>query len=252
MERVKRVKPSISVIIPALNEENSLESTVREALAAMDERFSRYEILIFDDCSSDDTGFIADKLAASGRNIKVIHNKKTRGFGYNYKKGVELAKEDHIVMFPGDNQFSQNSMEELFDLIGKADIVVPYTANYWIRPPLRRVISRGFVILMNLLFGLRLNYYNGTVIHKKEIVKAIPIFTNGFAYQAEILTRLIRSGHSYIEVGISIREREHGSSKIFALTNIMSVLKTILKLIFKIHIKERRKYNKPIRSFEVG
>lgn len=242
--------PSISIIIPALNEENNLKSTVDEVLAALHQNFSEYEILIFDDGSSDKTGIIADGLAAQDNNIKVIHNRNTMGLGYNYKKGVELAEKDYVVMFPGDNSFPRGSIRELFKLVGEADIIVPHTRNFWVRPRSRQIISRSFTDLMNLLFGLDLKYYNGTVIHKRETIKSVPISTNGFAYQAEILTRLIRSGHSFVEVGIDIRERTFGRSKAFAPRNIASVIKTLAKLFWQIYIKERDKFLKPIDRIE--
>jgi glycosyltransferase involved in cell wall biosynthesis len=242
------MNPSISVIIPALNEENNIEPTVQEVLATIDDRFGSYELLIFDDGSTDNTGTIADALAAKYRGVKVIHNEHNMGLGYNYRKGIELAQNDYVVMFPGDNELLGISMEEMLSLIGVADIVVPYTVNYWIRPRLRQLISKAFTSAMNLLFGLRLKYYNGTVIHKSEIIKAVPISTSGFAYQAEILTRLIRSGHSFVEVGMRLREREHGSSKAFKLKNIAGVLKTIVKLALEIYVKDRRKYSKVGRN----
>ena len=85
------MKPSLSVIIPALNEARNIKGCVEEVLAAVDGRFSDYEILIFDDGSTDGTGAIADDIAVGNKQIRVIHNGRTMGFGYNYRTGVEQA-----------------------------------------------------------------------------------------------------------------------------------------------------------------
>lgn len=232
------MKRTLSVIVPALNEEENIRSTVDTICAAIYHRFSDYEILVFDDASTDSTGVIADELSRQSEKVKVIHNNKTMGFGYNYRKGVELAKNDYIVMFPGDNEISGDSMSRMFALIGKADIIIPYTVNTNVRPLSRRIISRSFTTLINVLFNLRVRYYNGPVIHRKEMIRSIPMTTDGYAYQAEILTRLIRSGCSYVEVGMRLQEREHGTTKAFALKNIVSVLKTVINLATQIYLRK--------------
>ena len=73
--------PSLTVVIPALNEEGNVETGVSDILTALGDRFYSYEILIFDDGSTDATGAIADRLAAQNQNIKVIHHEKNRGLG---------------------------------------------------------------------------------------------------------------------------------------------------------------------------
>lgn len=231
-------KPTISIIIPAFNEENNIRLTVEEVASAIGNGFGGYEMLIFDDASRDRTGQIADQLALENKNIRVIHNVSNLGLGYNYKKGVELAENDYVIMVPGDNQFSRDSIKKILSLVGRADIIIPYTSNYRIRPLSRQFISRAFTYLINILFGLKIRYYNGTVVHKKELIKAVSISSSGFAYQAEILVRMIKSGRTYKEVGVDILERTHGRSSAFAIKNICSVLKTISKLFIEVHFRK--------------
>ncbi len=246
------MKPTISVIIPALNEEDNIEPTVKEVLSAIKGRFSGYEILIFDDGSTDNTGAISDKLAASNKNIKVIHNKSNMGLGYNYKRGVQLAENDYVILIPGDNQISQAFMTRMVNLVGKADIVIPYIENYWVRPVPRQLISKSFTIIMNFLFRLDLNYYNGTVIHKRDIIKSVPMDTTGFAYQAVTLTKLIKSGYSYVEVGGPIRERQFGFTRAFYPKNILSVFLAVGNLFWEVYFKDNKAYNKSLEKIDVA
>ncbi len=231
------MKPSISFIIPALNEEGNLASAIQEALGAVDENFSDYEFLIFDDGSSDNTGKVADELAARNKNIKVIHNGRTRGFGYNYREGVRLAKCDYIIMIPGDNEVPGSSIKEILRHTGEADIIIPYITNEEVRSPFRRIISRAGVAFINLLFGLRIRYYNGPVLHKSGVIKSVPLTTSGFAYQIEALVRLLKSGYSYVQVGMNIQIRKYGTTKIFRIKNLASVLKAIIKLFWEINFR---------------
>lgn len=238
---------SLSVIIPAYNEEGNIAAAVGEVVRAINNKFDDYEIIIIDDYSSDRTGGIAEELSRENRHIKVVHNARNMGLGYNYKKGVELVEKEYVVMFPGDNEVLGKSIENMFNLIGKADIIIPYTANLSIRPLLRQIISRVFTTIWNVAFNLRLKYYNGCVIHKSAIVKAVPMSTFGFAYQAEILVRLLRSGHNFIETEMLLRERAHGSPKAFSTKNIFAVLGTFIRLLLEVHVLQRGKYNKLAR-----
>lgn len=228
---------TISIIIPAYNEEKDLRATVEGVVEILSKRFSDYEILIFDDFSTDKTGQIADSLASKNSRIKVIHNEKNMGLGYNYTRGVEMAKMQYITMVPGDNEITYESIAAICDAAGEADIVVPYTVNMWVRPLSRRLISKTFTFLMNLITGLNLRYYNGPCIHKNSIIKSVPMTTWGYAYMAAILARAIKSGRSYIEVGMYIKQRGHGGSKAFRFKNILSVAKTLMELFYEMRLK---------------
>ncbi|MCX6764123.1 MAG: glycosyltransferase family 2 protein [Candidatus Nealsonbacteria bacterium] len=229
---------TISVIIPAYNEEKNIESTVENVIKAIKGKFTDYEILIFNDCSQDNTGNIVEKLARLNGRIKVIHNKKNEGFAYNYKKGVELANNDYIAIIPGDDEILPESISEIFSLVGKAEIIIPYTVNYRVRSLSRRVISFSFTAVMNFLFGLKLKYYNGPVVHKREIIKSVLIKSKSFAFQAEILVKLIKKNRSFIEMGMYIKNRKYGKSKALRLTNILGVFKTIIMLFEEIYLWE--------------
>ncbi|MBI5453572.1 MAG: glycosyltransferase, partial [Deltaproteobacteria bacterium] len=182
--------------------------------------------------------------------VKVIHNPKNMGFGYNYTEGVRLATKDYIIMVPGDNEIPAEAIKRVFALIGKADLVVPYTANTHVRPLSRRVISKMFVTGMNTAFGLDLMYYNGTCVIKSSLLKKVPMKTWGFAYMAAILVRLLRSGSSFMEVGVEISQRSKGRSKAFKLKNIASVFSAIASLFWEVRVRERVRYGSPSRRIE--
>lgn len=232
---------TVTVIIPALNEERNLSAAVATVLEAIGRGFQDYELLVFDDGSTDRTGPIADELAACNGKVRVIHNPRNMGFGYNYLRGVQLARMDYVAMFPGDNEIPREAVQLVLGAVGSADIVVPYAVNPEVRGWSRRVISRMFVILINGLFGLRLRYFNGPCVLRRTLLQSVPMKTHGFAYMASILVRLIRSGHTYVEVGIPLQPREHGRSKAFRVKNIVSVVSTLAELFWDVRVRGRRK-----------
>lgn len=235
---------SVSIIIPAFNEEGNLEGAVKDVVVAVNSaNIQDYEILIFNDCSADKTGAVADELAKKNKKIRVIHNPKNMGMGYNYRKGAELAKNEYVVMVPGDNEVEGKSIGNLFSQVSEADLIISYTANPEIRPYLRQVISRTYTKLMNFLFGLNLRYYNGICLIRKDLLKQVEMTTFGFAYMAEILTKLIKAGRSFVEVPMLIRPRAYGEVSVFRLKSIIGVARAILSLFWKVQFKERKKYS---------
>ncbi|MFQ5427508.1 MAG: glycosyltransferase family 2 protein [Thermodesulfobacteriota bacterium] len=237
-------KPSISIIVPCYNEAKNISGTVaciNQSIKAV-KIFGATEILIFNDKSTDDTGQVAEGLKKKHKNIRVIHNERNMGFGYNYTEGVRQATKDYVLMVPGDNEIPAEAIENIFTHVGSADLVIPYTVNPEVRPLPRRIISRAFVILFNALFGLSLRYYNGPCVIKGKLLKKVPMTTHGFAYMAAILVRLIKSGATFTEVPIRIQYRESGSSKAFRPRNIISVLTEILKLFWEVRVSERASY----------
>lgn len=245
-------KPTISIIVPCLNEEGNIKGTVKTIKTALSvsASFSDYEIIIFNDGSTDNTGAVIDHIQASENCVRAVHNPKNMGFGYNYTEGVRLAAMEYIIMVPGDNEIPAEAIAQVFNLAGSADIVIPFTANQHVRPLGRRVISRLFVVVFNALFGIGLRYYNGTCLIRSALLKKCPLKTWGFAYMAAILVRLLRSGASYVEVGVDIKPRASGTSKAFALKNVISVAKAVFTLFWDVRVTGRSRYSRQGRRVE--
>ena len=231
-------KKTVTIFIPAFNEEKNIEGAVESALNVVKTRSADYEIIILDAFSSDKTGEIADRLASENKNIRVIHRKKWLGLGANYMEGARQASMDYFVLFPGDNEISGVSLSESLALLSETDIIIPYTMNTEVRAPHRRIISKAFVILLNTLFNLKLRYYNGNAVYKTKVLKNLTINSQDFAYNAEILIKLIKSGHSYLETGMKIKPITNKTA-LFNIRNIFGVIKTISLLFYDVNIKNR-------------
>jgi dolichol-phosphate mannosyltransferase len=214
---------TLSVIVPALNEEQNIAATVATIRSVVPRYFQDYEILLFNDGSTDKTGAIAETLSAADQRIRVFHHANPKNLGACYKEGIQAATKDYAIMIPGDNECGVDVMENVFALAGNRDIVIPFTSNPEVRPVGRRVLSKLFVWMMNAASGCHLKYYNGAVLHRTDLVKKYGIETDSFGYQADLLVRMIRDGVTYEEVGTAINYRPNGKSKALRLTNIVRV-----------------------------
>ena len=234
---------SISIIIPAYNEEKKLAPTVGFALEALNRHnIVDFEIIIFDDASTDKTGEVADELAKNHPAIKVVHNEKNMNLGFNFARGIQLATKEFVGMIPGDNEMEPESLDNIFQVLGKADIIVPYIENPKARPWGRRFLSKTYIMIINTAFGLNLKYFNGGCYFKTSMVKNVPISTFGFSYMTEILVKILKSypNTTFIEVPMINRVRERGATKAFRLKNIVSVFKTFLTLFWEVQILNKK------------
>jgi hypothetical protein len=143
------------------------------------------------------------------------------------------------MLVPGDNAWPSDGLAPILRAIGQADIVVPYVTNSEVRPLPRRLLSAAFTQILNLLFGLRLRYYNGVVVHRTQLLRQIEIRSDGFAYQAEALIKLIMSGATYVEVPCCIVERTAGNSKALGFRNFARVAGTIYYLLREVRRTQR-------------
>jgi glycosyltransferase involved in cell wall biosynthesis len=225
---------SVSVFIPVLNEEHNLEPTVARLIEALTVTVEDYEIIIVDDGSSDGTCAVADALAAENSAIRVLHNSRNMGLGYCFAQGYREARKNFFVYIPGDNTWPYRSFIELLGNLGRADVITSYAINPDVRPFGRRIVSRLYTEVLNLLFGRPLHYFNGLTIYPVEFLRRDPVTTFGFGFQAEVLLKAVNSGLSYIEVGLPIDARTAGGSKAVTLANIHSVLATLVRLFFEL------------------
>lgn len=226
---------TISFIVPALNEERVVETFIEqmmERIAAA--RFADYEVILVDDGSTDRTGEIMERAAARHKNVKVLHNATNLRFGNSFKRGLAEARFDYVALLCGDGGLPAASLPAIFDCVGKADIVVPWMTNMAeIKSPVRYFLSSAYTTLLNLTFGLQLKYYNGLPVHRRDLLQKIDITSGGFGFQAEILVKLIKSGATFIHVGVKGAE-EKGRSFAMKPRNWISVARTFAHLLLEI------------------
>lgn len=229
-----------SVVVPAYNEGELIRNTYLNVVEAIPAG-KTFEVLLINDASQDDTGAIADAIAAECEHCQALHNPRNLNLGGSYKRGVELARGEYVIMVPGDNSFPADSIRAMLEEAGKADIIIQYHANMDdYRAAYRTVISKSFTATMNLTFGLRLPYYNGIVLHRTDILRTIEIKTGGFFYQAEALVKLLKKGHSFEKKAVIVCEHahEHDERTPAAIKpkNIINVARDFLRLVKEIYL----------------
>ena len=214
---------SVSVVVAAYNEQDNLAEAFDNIERALDGLVDDYEIIVVDDGSRDLTASIAMERARQDARIKCVRNDRNRGYGYSYWRGVMLSAKDHVTGFPADNDMSWGSLRDLVKNMGQADIVSSYMTNLQDRPWPRRVFSRMFVVLMNIAFNMRLRYFNGYFIGRRDLIQALTVRSSGLTILAECKVRSIKKGCSYLEIPFVHVPRHRGTSTALCFKSIKEV-----------------------------
>jgi glycosyltransferase involved in cell wall biosynthesis len=223
---------SVSILIPAYNEKELLESTVLEALECMSRLAIPHEFIIIDDGSTDGTARIADILAAQNKNINVVHHSSNRGIGAALISGFQHARSDLIFSFlPADGQLDPRVIASYYKAIGDADIVTSIRSNPAKRRLYRRLLTGGMRIFLFLLFGptpsLQLS-----CLFRREILNKIRISSNTHMANPELIIKANRAPYRFKEIGVDIRPRTMGKSKVTHISKIILVMIEMIKLRF--------------------
>jgi glycosyltransferase involved in cell wall biosynthesis len=223
--------PSLSVVIPAYREAENILSTLENVIRALSPLAIPHEILVVDDGSDDGTGTIVAQQLPRLPAVRLLANTRNMGFGWSYRRGVDAAACDHIVMVHGDNAWGAETLRNFFSHLGEADVIVGYTRDMWRSRSWRRtIVSKSFTHLVNLITRRRLQYYNGLQIHQAAVLRNLRIESRGYGFQAEVLVKALRAGATYREIPMDLIERAHGESQAFRLKNVADVARTLALL----------------------
>ena len=206
----------LSVFVSCYNESSLITHTLDNLRAALAELgHIRYEIIVIDDCSHDDSAdLVADYIRAHpDERIILRRNKVNRGLAQNYFDAAFIGKGKYFRLICGDDAEPKDTMVAVFGAIGETDMVIPYYVSSEGRSGYRMLISNTFTTLVNAISGFHLHYYNGLAVHLRYNVMRWHPNTRGFGFQADILCMLLDQGFTYKEVPVRTVERKGSGSR---------------------------------------
>jgi dolichol-phosphate mannosyltransferase len=211
----------LSAVIPAHNEEGSIEETVDGLVMALEKASIDYEILVVDDSSADRTRAVVQHMAAENAHIRYHRSHYPRGFGFTVRAGLDEFSGDAVAVVmadasddPRDLVRYHRLLEEGYDCaFGSRFIRGAEVHDY---PRLKLVINRLANGFIRVLFR---HGYNDTTnafkAYRREVIETVqPLLSNHFNLTVELPLKAIVRGHSYGIVPITWRNRKVGTSKL--------------------------------------
>jgi glycosyltransferase involved in cell wall biosynthesis len=203
---------SISVVLPAFNEAETLPLTVADAIAHLDRLTSTYEIVVVNDGSTDNTHAVAQSLCAENCHVRLISHASNRGYGAAVRSGFSAARCDLIFLTDADGQFSFEPLSEFLDCIENFDAVIgrrAQRADAWHRS----LISAIGNWIARKSFKLRARDINCAFkLIRRDTLRTLSLKSDGAMISAELLACATHASCRIRELPVPHRIRAHGSA----------------------------------------
>lgn len=135
-------RPQVSVVMPAYNMERFLEEAVR---SVMGQTLTDWELIIVDDCSSDDTWRIAEKLAAEDDRIRLVRGECNQGVAKTRNRGFDLCRGEYVALLDSDDVWLPEKLEKQLALALQTGAEIIY-CSYGIVDDHGREICEDFIV----------------------------------------------------------------------------------------------------------
>jgi glycosyltransferase involved in cell wall biosynthesis len=207
--------PELSYFFPAHNEAANVRGLVAEALAILPTLADRFEIVIVDDGSRDETPAIADELAAAHPEVRAVHHPTNLGYGAALRSGFAAARFGFIAFTDGDRQFHVDDLARLIERMGPAgpnapDVVVGYRIKR-ADPLVRTVYANLYRLANRIFFGLSVRDVDcACKLFRRPALDGIAVESGGAFFSAELLIKLRAVGRRIGEVGVPHYPRTAG------------------------------------------
>ena len=193
----------LSVLMPVYNEEAGLEIILRRVAAVAIDK----EIIIVDDCSSDETPGILKRIDLP--DLRIIRHETNKGKGAAIRTALEAVTGDAVIIQDADLEYDPSDYPALLAPLLKGDARVVYgVRDLRKQAPLVRLGNRLLTLLTNIIYGVRLGDMETCYkVMAADIAKSLDIECNRFDLEPEITAKVIRQGYTIYEVPISYEPR---------------------------------------------
>lgn len=220
-------KPDISFFVPAYNDERTIKTVAERAVQLFDEIANRYEIIIVDDGSPDRSGEIAEELATTYPQIRVVHHAKNMGYGAALKTGVSTSKYEWICMVDGDNEYDVFELKKMFAVKEHYLLIIAFRYKK-LYSAKRIFISFVYNVILRFLFKSRFrDISTGIRVIHRSVLDELELSSNGPFIGAELAIKSMLRGFPVGEVGIQTFPRDFGQG---SATSIKNIVLTIVDL----------------------
>ncbi|MFO7670648.1 MAG: glycosyltransferase family 2 protein [Bacteroidales bacterium] len=218
-------EPSVSIILPAYNEEEAIGTTLQKMLEL--KLHEKYEIIVVDDGSGDRTSEIA-----GGFPVRLYRHHSNKGYGASLKTGIRKATGDYVILMDSDGQHDPKYIHEIETRLENADMVIGERSHTSFQVKRRKAGKRLIKRIGEYLVEQKLPDYNSGFrgFHRETISGMLHLMPNGFSFSTTSTLAYLKEGYNIDTFPIEVSERIGRKSNV---KMVKDGSKTIL-LLFRI------------------
>jgi glycosyltransferase involved in cell wall biosynthesis len=192
-------QPSISVVLPAFNEEAVIGATVSAVVDFLQTITSDYEVIVVNDGSRDKTKAVVEELSQTNPRVRCVSHERNRGYGAALGTGFAAASRELVFLTDGDKQFDISELVHFLPLIADADLVIGYRDPRRDSPK-RLFFGWGWNSLVNVLFGYTARDVDCAFkLFRRSVLDRVRVRATGATFSAELLIKAHRLGYRIVE-----------------------------------------------------
>ena len=229
---MESARKTITFFVACYNEEGLIGRTLSKLEEAIQTCKLDAEIIIIDDCSTDKSLLEIKTFAKRSKVItRTIEKNKNVGLSHNFIEALQISNGEFFRLICGDDVEPLETFIKIFSQVGKADMIIPYHTECENKSASRKLISRIYTILINLITGNKIKYYNGLTIASTKDFKTFCRPKLGFSFQADFICQLLERGKTYLQIPVKTIERTKGRSSALSIQNISGACHLFRRLL---------------------
>lgn len=219
---------SLSVVIMAFNEEQSLPVQLERTLRFLRRAVREFEVIVVDDGSGDGTADVVRGFAATEPRVRLVQHARNCGMGRAIRTGYVAARHDFVTQLPADGQVDPEVLGEFLPHLEHADLVLSvYDARG--DGPLRWLLSHGYHLVGRIVLGERADF-TGTMVFRRALLERVRLTSDTFFVNLEFPIRCLRLGVPWALVTFRPLPRLAGHSKVTTARRIARVVREMVRM----------------------
>jgi glycosyltransferase involved in cell wall biosynthesis len=221
---------SLSFVIPMYNEADNIENTIGRVSALAKELSDDYEIIVSDDASTDTSVRIVEGMASTDAHVRLVRLKKNTKFGGALAEGLKNVAKEVAIYTDSDLPVKEEDVRRGLSLLDRADVITGCSMVIKDMSLKRIIMSKGYNLLVQLLFGLSIKDINsGFKIYKAEVLKGLKLISKSPFVDVEIFAEAKKRGFKIEQFGLIFELRTHGVSTISRMTVVIRTFYDMLR-----------------------